>query len=121
MPSETKRRQLRARVIAGVVVLALVAAVWWLTWAMTGDNLAPSRSIGLRNDTGHALSWSCSWNDVDLAAGQTGSIRILIDPDQDFGCEVHHADNVYVCPAMQSLTTGTTYSAKDWLAHEQCG
>lgn len=90
-----------------------------------GDQLfgvhGPSHYVSITNDTGADLDWSCSWSDLRLAPGETGELRILDQPDQDYGCvpqpTSHRAD---ICPNVGAMTDGASFTATGFAERYRC-
>lgn len=99
---------------------ALAAAVLWISDLAFGVH-GPSHYVSVTNDTEAAIDWSCSWSDLRLAPGETGELRILDQPDQDYGCvpqpTTHHDD---ICPSLQAMTDGARFTATELIQGYRC-
>lgn len=104
------------------LVIAVLAGVTGLCFWL-GDLLliGPSHSVSLSNDTGADLDWSCSWSDLRLAPGQTGTIRIPEHPHEEFGCVPQPASlRQDMCPSIQAMTEGASFTATDFAERYRC-
>jgi hypothetical protein len=112
--------------IALGALAVVAAAVLWVGDLLFGVH-GPSHYVSITNDTGASLTWSCSWSDLHLAAGETGQLRILDQPDQDYGCVpqaatpfVAAAHNNDICPSLTSMTEGRQFTATDFAKTYRC-
>lgn len=113
-----QRRLVRLSIALGALAV-VAAAVLWVGDLLFGVH-GPSHYVSI-TDTGASLIWSCSWSDLHLAAGETGQLRILDQPDQDYGCvpqpATHHDD---ICPSLQAMIDGARFTATELIQGYRC-
>ncbi|NRD10084.1 hypothetical protein [Rathayibacter agropyri] len=116
----SRRQRLRRLAIILAVLAALTAAGLWVGDQLFGVH-GPSHYVSITNDTGADLNWSCSWSDLRLAPGETGELRILDQPDQDYGCvpqpTSHRAD---ICPKVGAMIDGASFTATGFAERYRC-
>jgi hypothetical protein len=115
------RRHRRDLLLGAVVVVALTAIGWGAVFAVTyflvdQDRRLPHHEVTITNDTSKAISWNCTWSDLSLGPGQTGSIEILNDPGEDFGCEY---GNHSLIPPIEGMKSGRHFVVSDWLKNDE--
>jgi hypothetical protein len=117
------RRNRRRILLFAAVAVAVVAVGWGMVAAFNyefvdQDQRLPHHWVTITNDTSKTISWTCTWSDLNLSPGQTGSIEILNDPDQDFGCG-HDDQGTWFIPSIDDMKSGSHFTVSDWLKHDE--
>lgn len=115
------RRNRRGILVFAAVAVAVVVAGWGAVSAFTyefidQDQRLPHHWVTITNDTSKPISWTCTWSNLNLNPGQTGSIEILNNPGVDFGCG--HV-NQWVIPSIEDMKSGSHFTVSDWLKHDE--